>query len=119
MLRSDPTLAECLRWTLPTFPALDDRWERNNRQPVLFRADCGREFVDWELDEDADDAFASSGRGSGVSGLEELALVAAALLTLFAVLRWSERDRLGGTRARRSILTTVVVRKESDACRSM
>ena len=119
MLKSAPTLAECLLWTLPTFPALDDRWERNSLQPVLFRADCGREFVDWELGEDADDALASRGRGRGVPGLEELVLVVAALLTLFAMPRWSERERLGGTRARRSMLTTVVVRKESDACRSM
>ena len=90
VFRSEPTLAECLRCTLPTFPALDDRWERNNLQPVLFRVDCGSEFVDWELDEDADDAFASCrGRGTGVPGLEELALVAlaAALFTLFAMLR--------------------------------
>ena len=74
--------------------------------------------MDWELGEDADDALVSSGRGRGVSGLEELLLEAAAL-TLFAMLRWSERERLGGTRDNLSISTTVVVRKESEACRSM
>ena len=68
-----------------------------------------------ELEEDADDAFVS--RGTGVPGFE--ALLAAALLTLFAMPRWRERERLGGTRARRSMLTTVVVRKESEACLSM
>ena len=75
--------------------------------------------MDWELDDDAEDALVSRGRGSGVSGLEELLLEAAAALTLFAIPRWRERERRGGTRERRSILTTVVVRKESEACRSM
>ena len=57
-------------------------------------------------------------REAGVPGLEEL-LAPAAALTLFAMPRWRERERLGGTRERRSTLTTVVVRKESDACLSM
>ena len=70
--------------------------------------------MDWEFDEEVDDTFAS--RGTGVSGLD--ALLAAAL-TLFAMPRCRERERLGGTRERRSMLTTVVVRKESDACLSM
>lgn len=114
VLNSDPTLAECLLWIRPTLPALDDRCERNSLHPVLFLADCGREFVDWELDEEADDPLAS--RGTGVPGLDALF---EAVLTLLAIPRCRDRERLGGTRAMRSMLTTVVVRKESEARLSM